>query len=95
MALFEFTDIDQKEITSKGVQALADRPNKASQYGQSGLSAIQLKKWFDNLADLLREKINEDHAIFASKDATKFMSKQQVFCFKIILMKLYFCSNQS
>jgi len=74
MALNEFTDIEQKEITSMGVQALADRPNKVSQYGQSGLSAIQLKKWFDNLADLLRKKINEDHAIFSSAEATKFIA---------------------
>lgn len=78
MALNKFTDIDQKEITSKGVQALADRPNKASQYGQGGLSAIQLKKWFDNLAEVLREKINEDHATFASYDATKFVALSEV-----------------
>ena len=78
MALNKFKDIDRKEITSKGVQALADRPNKASQYGQGGLSAIQLKQWFDNLAEVLREKINEHHAAFASYDATKFVALSEV-----------------
>lgn len=74
MALNKFAEISENEIKSKGVQALADRPNKVSQYGQSGLSAADLKKWFDNLADLLRKKINEDHAIFALEDATKFIA---------------------
>ena len=46
-------NITNEQIKEKGVQALDDRPNAASQYGQSGLTAAQLKLWFDKLATFL------------------------------------------
>ena len=48
----ELKQITAKEISDNGVQALADRPNAAGQYGASGLSAKALKEWFDRLATL-------------------------------------------
>ena len=46
-------------ISKHGVQALADRPNAKTKYGESGLSAADLKKHFDNLATALAERIND------------------------------------
>lgn len=53
------TPLKDSEFAAKGVKALADRPNQPSGYGQSGLSAAQLKAWFDNLAVILKDKQNE------------------------------------
>ena len=46
---YKFSPITDKQIKAMGVQALANRPNAAGQYGQSGLSPTELKRWFDNL----------------------------------------------
>ena len=54
----KLTNITEYQLKQSGVQALADRPNAAQQYGQSGLSAAQLKLWFDKLATLLASKLN-------------------------------------
>lgn len=51
-------NITDYQLNQSGVQALADRPNAAQQYGQSGLSAAELKRWFDKLARLLAGKLN-------------------------------------
>ena len=48
----------ESNITTKGVQALGDRPNLTAQYGASGLTPAQLKKWFDALSTIAIEKIN-------------------------------------
>jgi hypothetical protein len=50
--------IPKSEIMTSGVQALGDRLNLTAQYGKSGLTPAQLKKWFDNLSTLAIEKIN-------------------------------------
>lgn len=55
----KLSNITQAQISGKGVQALADRPNTSQQYGASGLSPAQLKLWFDKLATFLAGKINE------------------------------------
>lgn len=60
----KFKKITDAEIKTRGVQALADRPNAASQYGQGGMSAGDLKKWFDNLANLLASRLNELYDAF-------------------------------
>jgi hypothetical protein len=70
---YKFSNITDTQLKQKGVQALADRPNAAQQYGQSALSPTQLKKWFDNLAILLAEKINEIQSAIQSEDATKYI----------------------
>ena len=67
------TNITDNQLKQSGVQALADRPNAAQQYGQSGLSATQLKHWFDKLATLLRDKINELQNVLNSEDAAQYI----------------------
>lgn len=67
------TNITENQLKQSGVQALADRPNAAQQYGQSGLSATQLKLWFDKLATLLSKKINELQNALQSEDAAQYI----------------------
>jgi hypothetical protein len=73
MALKKITKITNKQIAEKGVQALADRPNLTAQYGASGLSAAQLKLWFDKLATFLAERINEISDAISSDEATNYI----------------------
>lgn len=69
----ELSKITQAQISSKGVQALADRPNQNSQYGASGLSATNLKLWFDKLATFLADKINELQSVLSANDAAEYI----------------------
>ena len=69
----KLSNITTKQITDKGVQALANRPNASAQYGVSGLSPTQLKLWFDRLATFLAEKINEIHDAISSNDAAAYI----------------------
>ena len=62
-------NITNEQIKEKGVQAFADRPNAASQYGHSGLTAAQLKLWFDKLATFLAGKINEIQNVISGDEA--------------------------
>ncbi|MCD8309490.1 MAG: hypothetical protein LUD19_06520 [Clostridia bacterium] len=55
----KLTNITKAEIKAKGVVSLADRPNSQNSYGVSGLTAANLKLWFDKLATYLADKINE------------------------------------
>lgn len=73
MGVVSLGGISTEEIQKKGVQALADRPNLSAQYGASGLSSTQLKAWFDNLANLLADKINEITGALRSKDAPQYI----------------------
>lgn len=66
-------NITNEQIKEKGVQALADRPNAASQYGQSGLTAAQLKLWFDKLATFLAGKINEIQNVISGDEAGEYI----------------------
>lgn len=70
---YQFQNITDKEIRAKGVQALANRPNAAQQYGQSGLTPEALKKWFDQLAELLAKRINELQSAINGADAAKYI----------------------
>lgn len=70
---YQFQNITDKEIRAKGVQALANRPNAAQQYGQSGLTPELLKKWFDQLAELLAKRINELQNALQSEEAAKYI----------------------
>lgn len=65
--------ITNAQISEKGVRALADRPNANSQYGASGLSAQQLKLWFDKLAVFLSEKYNELLDVLSGTDAADYV----------------------
>ena len=70
---YKFSNITDNQLRQLGVQALADRPNAAQRYGESGLSAQQLKLWFDNLATLLAGRLNELQTALMSEDATKYI----------------------
>ncbi len=65
--------ITQREIAAKGVQALADRPNRKAAYGVGGLTAVALKLWFDKLATFLAGKINEIMDTMAAEDAASYI----------------------
>ena len=69
----QLTNITKNQVAMKGVQALADRPNEGAQYGTGGLSATQLKLWFDKLATFLTEKINEIHTALSSEEAADYI----------------------
>lgn len=73
MSVNKLTKITKTMIAEKGVQALADRPNSAAQYGQGGLTATQLKLWFDKLATFLADKINEIQDTLAGNNAAKYI----------------------
>lgn len=65
--------ITKKQIAEKGVQALSNKPNIASQYGVGGLSAENLKLWFDKLATFLADKINEIYDALGADDAAEYI----------------------
>lgn len=71
--LLEFENINSNIIKKLGVQALADRPNAAGKYGNAGMSAAQLKAWFDQLAEFLANKINTIQDTFASEDIASYI----------------------
>lgn len=63
---------NQKIVASgatDGVQTLATRPNQPSVYGVGGLSASELKKRFDSLAEKIIEKHNALCDALGGKDA--------------------------
>jgi hypothetical protein len=70
---YKFANVTERQLKQMGVQALADRPNAAQQYGQSGLTATQLKLWFDKLATLLSQKVNELQDAITSEEAAKYI----------------------
>lgn len=65
--------ITSKQITKNGVQALATRPNNSAQYGQGGLSPLELKLWFDKLATFLAGKINEIQDAICGEEAESYI----------------------
>lgn len=69
----QLAKITKSQITEKGVQSLADRPNASAQYGVGGLSPQQLKLWFDKLATFLAEKINEVYDTISATDAADYI----------------------
>lgn len=70
----KFQNITKKQIEHYGVQALSDRPNSAGAYGGGGLSPLELKLWFDQLATFEANKINEIHNILASDEAAEYIA---------------------
>lgn len=67
--------LEDKKITASGatdgVQTLATRPNQPSVYGVGGLSASELKKRFDKLADSIISKYNDLCETLGGADALK------------------------
>lgn len=70
---YKFSRITDKQLKAQGVQALADRPNAAAQYGQSGLSPAQLKQWFDKFAWTLAGNINAIQEAINGEEAAKYI----------------------
>ena len=69
----KLNNITRAQIAKLGVQALADKPNSTSRYGEGGLSSDQLKLWFDKLATYLAERINELQNTLSSDDAAAYI----------------------
>lgn len=69
----KFPSVSEAEKQGKGVGALADRPNLAATYGKGGLTAAELKNWFDGLASLIIEKYNGLGDDMQSGDATAYI----------------------
>jgi hypothetical protein len=67
------------ELAAKGVVALADRPNARGGYGQGGLSAADLKKWFDKLSGFLATKINDLQNVLASPEAADYIALEKAY----------------
>jgi mRNA-degrading endonuclease RelE of RelBE toxin-antitoxin system len=65
--------ITKKQIQQEGVQALANRPNLSAQYGKGGLTASELKRWFDNLATLIIDELNSIITKLESPEAGKYI----------------------
>jgi len=65
--------IPERIIESKGVQALANRPNQPRQYGVSGLSQEQLKTWFDQVQSILVAKVNETLTAFQGVNGSSYI----------------------
>lgn len=66
--------INENTIKSKGVQALANRPNSdGARYGESGLSAQQLKERFDRLPKEVIDKVNLIIEIFSGGEGLKYL----------------------
>jgi hypothetical protein len=61
--------ITKAELAARGAAALSDRPNTRHPYGKGGLSAKELKEWFDQLAALIADRHNELLDILASPAA--------------------------
>lgn len=77
--ILKFRPITSAELAAKGVVALADRPNQQQRYGSGGLSAKDLKKWFDNLSELMAQKINEIQGVLASDKATDYIALEKAY----------------
>lgn len=71
--LKKFARINSNVIQKMGVQALSDRPNASGMYGRAGLSAKELKEWFDKLATYIAENINATHDIFATDEIASYI----------------------
>lgn len=71
--------ITAAELSAKGVVALADRPNARGGYGQGGLSAADLKKWFDKLSGFLATKINDLQNVLASPEAADHIALEKAY----------------
>ena len=69
----KFTNISTALVKKIGVQALADRPNVRSAYGNTGLSAAELKAHFDKMVEALVEKLNSLQDSFAKEEIAQYI----------------------
>lgn len=54
-----FEKITESDITKNGVSALATTPTRPTAFGESAMSAADLKARFDKLPRLIADKVNE------------------------------------
>jgi hypothetical protein len=74
MSKLKFENIVSESLaTTLGVQALSDRPNQVSAYGEGGLKAGELKLRFDRFATRLAKAIAELQTKLNSKTATEYI----------------------
>lgn len=73
MSLKKLANITPAELKSKGVVALADKPNAAASYGVGGLSPTALKLWFDQLSKLIADKINAIQDALSGDNAAEYI----------------------
>lgn len=66
--------ITEADLKGKKISSLADRPTTSSRYGDSDLTPEMLKKRFDAVPTLLKNKINAIVDILASPDASKYIA---------------------
>ena len=71
--LKKINPISDSEIKNNGVQSLADRPNRSSQYGTANLSASDLKKAFDKLVTLVSGRLNDLIKALSSDEAADYI----------------------
>jgi hypothetical protein len=69
-----FDAITESQIKKASIATLADRPNSVSRYGDSNLSAQELKERFDAFPYLVQKKINEIIDALASASASKYIT---------------------
>ncbi|MBR2388113.1 MAG: hypothetical protein IKB02_09965 [Clostridia bacterium] len=69
----KFTNISPDLVERIGVQALSDRPNAKSAYGNAGMSAAELKAHFDNMSKVLADKINAWQEQFSTDEIAQYV----------------------
>jgi len=73
MAVKTIDKLTKEQLQQLGVQALADRPNRNATFGQPGLNAESLKKWFDQIPGILMQKVNQLIDKLAANDAPEYI----------------------
>lgn len=73
MAVKTIATLTDAQLQKYGVQALADRPNRNLNFGEGGLTPANLKKWFDQMADIIRKKVNTIIETLSANDAAEYI----------------------
>lgn len=68
----EIEQISNADLKGNLVAELSDRPNQTTRFGK-GLTAEELKSYFDKFPQLVKEKINEIIGTFSDKEATQYI----------------------
>lgn len=73
MAVKTIDELTPQQLQKFGVQALADRPNRNLNFGEGGLTPTNLKKWFDQMADIIMKKVNTIIETLSANDAAEYI----------------------
>lgn len=66
--------LNARDVSAAKITALADRPNDVSRFGRGGLTAAELKAWFDKYPELVNSKLRDIIEALAGADAAKFIT---------------------